>query len=448
MKKLTFKVSAPKEGSIIALIKEVNKFACRIQLDVENGLVTVENVSDTMIDTVIELIDNYYTLLGVDIDNSVESDAVEPIVETAAQSFAEPETIPEPEVAKKTIGPQSEDDLIIEKVEYKNEYVEQLLNKLIKTAYWAMYKKNVSEREIGDFIWTSINEISMRYNGKDSIEFSVGDVIDCNYGTHLSGEINGIHVSAIVCNISSTGMAYLVPITKTQENLNSHSYLTITTPDDIIYDTRDYVGGTALLDKGKYVRPERFHEVIGKTSTAFFTKVLNQLAITFDFTDTNSDFEPASAETTKQTVESDSETMPTEKVLESTTTKVETKPANKKVSGVEAALLETVGTAFDKLDSSKSVEEQLDSFLTDIGMPKSEKILKQSFVIACDIQKTITYEIIIHELHKMYPNVNNDIIKASLKDNFKKWLKNYPDLAKKCPKISLMVLLKAFAKRF
>lgn len=434
MKKLTFKVSTPKEGSIIALIKEVNKFTCRIQIDVENGLVTVENVSDTMIDAVIELIDNYYTLLGVDIDNSVNSNVVAPIVETDAQSPAEPATIPEVEVATRTIGPQSEDNLIIEEVEFENEYVKQLINRLLRTAYWAMFKMNVSEREIGDFIWTSINEISMRYNRKNGIAFSVGDVVDCNYGTHLSGEINGNHVYAIVCNISSTGMAYLVPIIKIQENLTSHSYLTVTTPYDIIYDTRDYVGGTVLLDKGKYVRTERFHEVIGKTSAEFLTKVLNQLAITFDFTDTNAEGEPALEG--DKTVED-----------ETTTPKVETKLASKKVSGVEDSLLETVGTAFDKLDSSKSVEEQLDSFLEDIGMPTNERMLKQSFVIACDIKK-ITYENVILELRNMYPKVTEDIIKASLKVNFKKWLEQYPELAEKCPKISLMVVLKAFAKKF
>jgi hypothetical protein len=48
----------------------------------------------------------------------------------------------------------------------------------------------------------------------------------------------------------------------------------------------------------------------------------------------------------------------------------------------------------------------------------------------------------------MYPEVNEDIIKASLKENFKKWLKQYPELAKKCPKLSLMSVLKTFAKRF
>ena len=431
MKKMIFKVSYPKEGSVIALIKDVNKISCRLQLDIENGFVTVENVNDSMIDNVIELIDKYYTLLGVEIDNSVESDVIVPTVEAATEVSAQDEIVLEPEATVKTLGPQTEEDLIIEKVEFENEYVKQLVNKFLRTAYWAMFKMDIPEREIGEFVWTSINEISMRYNKKDNIAFSVGDVVDCNYGAHLAGEINGGHVSAIVCNISATGMAYLVPITKVQENLTSRSFLTFTVPDDITYDTRDYVGGTVLLDKGKYVRPERFHEVIGKTSPEFFAKVLNQLASTFDFTDTNVEIE----------------TEPPEKTPKSNTTNAKTKSTNKKVIDVETALLEIVGTALDKLDSSKKVDEQVDSFLADIGMPTNARMIKQSFVIACDIRK-ITYENVILELHNMYPEINEDSIKASLKENFKKWLEQYPELAEKCPKLSLMSVLKVFSKRF
>ena len=80
----------------------------------------------------------------------------------------------------------------------------------------------------------------MKYNKKECIEFSVGDVIDCNYGTHLYGEINGQHVAAIICNISASGMVYLVPITKAQTDLASHSYLFINGPEDVIYKNDYY----------------------------------------------------------------------------------------------------------------------------------------------------------------------------------------------------------------
>ena len=84
--------------------------------------------------------------------------------------------------------------------------------------------------------------------------------------------------------------------------------------------------------------------------------------------------------------------------------------------------------------------------MTEINMQPA-KLVAQSFVVACDI-KRINYENVILELHNMNPNIKEDIIKASLKEEFKKWLKNYPKLAEKCPRISLTSLLKVFAKRF
>lgn len=487
MKKITFKVSTKKEGSVVSLIKEVNKISCRIQIDLENGFVAVENVADTIIDSVIELIDQYYTISSVNIDNtSDESTSVEtsqsvtvvdePKSEAAVEETAEPENKPT------VVGPQSEDDLIIQKVEFENEYVEDLINRFMRTAYWAMYRMNVPEKEIGDFIWTSINEISMRYNKKGSIEYSVGDIVDCNYGIHLAGEINGGHVSAIVCNITNGGMAYLVPITKVRENLTSLSYLTFDVPDDVVYNNDYYTGGTALLDKGRYLRAERFHEVIGKVTPEFFAKVLDQLSTTFDFTgnivmtddDTETDFdnevvevaetedETAVVETDVAVAEEKVETTSEEDATEGddtesnpvdadnsdvTTTEPKPKKVAKKVGGEESALLNVIGNSLEKLDRTKTVEEQVETFLTDIGMETTERMVTQSFVIACDIKK-INYENVILELHNMFPKVKEDIIKSILKENFKKWLDLHPELVESCPKISLMAVLKVFAKRF
>lgn len=226
MKKITFKVSSQKEGSVVSLIKEVNKISCRLYLDLENGYVTVENVSDTMFDAVIELVDNYYTILGVDIDNTFE------------------------ENTEKQVAPVIEDS-------------------------------------------------------------------------------------------------------------------TTDTTDDAVDETNA----------------------------------------------------------------------------------IKTKTPAKKVGGEESALLEVIGFAFDKLDSSKKVEEQIESFLNDIGMTTTERMVTNSFIIACDIKK-INYENVLLGLHELFPTVKEEIIKNILKEAFKNWLDKYPTLAEKCPKISLMAVLKVFAKRF
>ena len=442
MKKLTFKVSTPKEGNISGLIKAINKIACQLKLDIENGFVVAENIDESTIDVVIDLINNYYTLLGIDIDNSVENDVnvanddEKVAVSTPKESVSTP----------KTLEPQSEDDLIIRKVEFKNEYIEQLINKLLRTISWAMFKNNATGNEISHFIFSTISEISMNYNNTACIPVSIGDVVDCNYGTHLPKEINGGHVAAIVCDISF-GMVYLVPITKQLDNLVSRSFIKFTVPNDIIYDEKDYVNGTVLLDKGRYLRPERLNQIIGKTTPEFFAKVLHQLSTTFDFTDRNAEnsskstnFETTTAaeaitpevdETTTTETTSPKADKPTiaetsnnveyqpavivslEEKSEETISQVATVSTTQKGSNGEKALLESFGSAFDKLDSSKPIQEQIDSFIADIGIPANEKMLRQTFVIACDIKK-ITYENVIFELHKMYPTANEDILKASL----------------------------------
>ena len=489
MKKITFKVSSNKDSSVVSLIKEVNKISCRIFIDIENGFVAVENVNDSMIEDVIELVDNYYTILNVDIDNTFEVVTEESAMPVATEAVAE--VVEEPKMAEtddvvaekqsKVLEPQSEDDLIIKKVEFENEYVENRINSFLKTAYWALYNRRATEKDIGNFILTCMSEISMRYSPKPIIEFAIGDIVDVNYGSHLPGEIQGGHVSAIVCNILNKDMAYVVPLTKVRTDITSQSYLFMDTPHDATYDNEFYKGGTVLIDKGKYVRTERFNSVIGKTAPEFFKKLLYQLATTFDFTESltetvEENMPILKEEIINEVIDSSAETVEVADKLTETSVKtdaaanevieasIETKevadevvktPVKKvrrsktaapKIGGEESALLKVIGFAFDKLDSSQKVEEQIKPFLTDIGMPTTEKMVTNAFIVACDIKK-INYENVILELRKKFPKVKEEIIKRILKDSFKNWLCKYPTLVEACPKISLMAVLKVFAKR-
>ena len=128
MKKITFKVSSPKDYSVQSLIKEVNKISCRIYIDLENGFIAVEEVNDTTIDSVIELINNYYAILSIEIDNTFDRDIGKQIESVIAENSAD--TIKDIGVSKqpKVLDPQTEDDLIIKKVEFDNECVENRIN--------------------------------------------------------------------------------------------------------------------------------------------------------------------------------------------------------------------------------------------------------------------------------------------------------------------------------
>lgn len=456
MKKLTFKVSSPKNCSVVSLIKEVNKISCRIYLDLENNFVAIENVNDTMIDTIIELVNNYYTILGVDIDNIFEEQVVEPditVMESAEETVEAETDETAPKKQQTILEPQSEDDLIIKKVEFENEHVENRINAFLKTAYWALYNRSATEKEIDEYILTCMAEISMRYSSKPIIEFSLGDIVDVNYGAHLPGEITGGHVHSIVCHILDNNLAYVLPISKQKTNIITQSSLPINTPDHATYYNEYYKGGTVLLDKGRYVRIERFNSVIGKTTSDYFEILLYQLASAFDFTDclveeVEEPFEEPSLmdEPADEVVEAYTTEEETSDPIEEQSKTSDAKSPAKKTGGEESALLECIGIFLDKLDKSKSVAKQVESFMSEIGM-SADELVAQSFVIACDIKK-INYENVILELHKLDPNTKEDIIKANLKKSFKSWLEQYPTLAEKCPKLSLMSVLKVFAKRF
>lgn len=109
-------------------------------------------------------------------------------------------------------------------------------------------------------------------------------------------------------------------------------------------------------------------------------------------------------------------------------------------------MLEVIGFALDKLDSSKPIKEQLDSFLSDIDMPANEVIV-QSFIIACNIDK-ITYGCILCELDKSFSYLRRKRFNRVLKETFKIWLEKYPTLQEKFPRVSFMTMLKLFSKRF
>lgn len=435
MKKLTFKITSEKVVNIASLIKEVNEIACRINFDIENCLVTVQDVEEKMIDTVIELVNNYYDILSVDIDNTIETlERKEDISEINEIPMEDKNEEIEDKKESTILEPQSEDDLIIKKVEFKNDYVEELVNKFLRTAYWAMYKMNIPEKDIGNYIYTLINEISMRYNRKEAIEFEVGDVITCTYGTHLPGETNGNKVSAIVCHVTSEKMVYLVPITKATENeIISRSYLNVNIPDDVTYYNDYYKGGIALLDKAKYVRIERINELIGRVKPVFLSKLLTQLAVTFDFRDNSINIQNQMSVSKSSSICSE--------VNENVEKKQE------KIGSEETALTEIIGFALEKLNNTNPIEEQIKEFLVDINMLVEEDVIIQSFIIACNIDK-INYESILFNLHDLYPHIEEKRIKVSLKENFKSWLKQYPELVKECPRISFISILKVFAKRF
>ncbi len=493
MNRLTFKVNGPKDGNISPLLKAVTKIKCKLYLDVENGYVTVENVHDDLIDPVIDLINEYYVLLGVEVDNLVdeertvlsvvefppegtmESDSDREVVSVTEFSEEHPEgrEVPEEEfkdeesgerevisveefpAEPKVVGPQSEDDLIVKKIEFQNPAIETAMNKLLKTAFWAMYKQCGSEKEIVNHIWTAIREMSLKYTDPNIIEFSVGDIVDCYFGTHLPREINGSHVLGIVLDITADKMVYIVPITKALEDIDAKVYITFHRDIDVDYYYEQYYGGTALLDKGRYLRAERLQTVVGKAKPEFLYNLVTLLPKARDYSANFEHlFEDIQGSEPEMIFEdeplngdssSTSESTVTAEGTNSSTSSSEVGSSNlPKGQTAEDVILVVVGDALKLIEVGGSILGNTRTFLETIGMPTDNPLINEAFLASTSI-KRITYENIIAEVMKTNSELTEDFVKDGLKDAFRSWTASKPELAP-YNRLAITSLLKLFAK--
>ena len=470
---LKLKITQKEGTNMSSLVKQMCALKCRIKVDAQEGDLSIVGMDDNSIENVIDSIDEAFNIVGVDIVPTVE--------------------VPEPVV--------TEESLEIAKIEFSNVEVEEQVNKLMRIIYWAMYSSKAHSRDICQYLMATGTEIAMKYNPREVPKFSVGDVVVCNYGNHLSGEISGGHVHAIVCDVDEEGMIYAAPITKAKLDGDLQKYLPFEAKVDVDYTVSRYTGGTVLLKKGGYIRPERIQDVVGTARPEFFNKLLAILPTTIQFSHddyaeklsekygdvdnddnmlfdglgeipgeetsgesvseapaeetsgestTETPVEEGSGESTAETPveESSGESTEESPTSDSSTEDVnEDKPSNNtKKPSAEDYVAELLASSLASLDKSKPVVEQIDMFLNGIGFQTNEKIIKQSFVAACEVKK-VGYESIILELRNVYPKIREEIIKATMREEFKKWLTMYPEAKEKYPKISFMVLLKVFAKK-
>ena len=486
---LKLKITQKEGTSMSSLVKQMCALKCRIKVDAQEGDLSIVGMDDNNVENVIDSIDEAFNIVGVDIVPTVE--------------------IPEPEEPVVTA-----ESLEIAKIEFSNKEVEDQVNKLMRVIYWAMYSNKAHPRDICQYLMATGTEIAMKYNPREVVDFSIGDIVVCNYGNHLSGEISGGHVHAVVCDIDEDGTFYAAPITKAKLDGNQQKYLPFEANLDVDYTVSRYTGGTILLKKGGYIRPERIQDVVGKARPEFFEKLLaalpdtvrfshndyaeklsekygdvdNDDSMLFDDTDeiigavtsdevvteapaeeTSGDIvnenpaeetsgdvvtETPAEETSGDAVnETPAEVTSSEVVGDTSTSDSSNEDMNEgkssndtKKPSAEDYVAELLASSLANLDKSKPVEEQIEMFLNGIGFQTNEKIIKQSFVAACEVKK-VGYESIILELRNVYPKIREEIIKATMREEFKKWLTLYPEAKEKYPKISFMVLLKVFARK-
>jgi hypothetical protein len=282
-----------------------------------------------------------------------------------------------------------------------------------------MDHRDIPEKEIVNYLYSWIAELSLRYDSKPSLAVSPGDIVECNLGYHLPGEIYGSRIQGLVGG-TIENLVYIVPlINASVDDVKTSKYpYKLDTAKDVIYSERqsEDFQCVALLDRGRYVRIERVNEVLGKTSVDFFEKHLANLHSTPNFLplcQTNKTVPYSSVNSTK-------------------------------IGNQQSALEEFIGPALERIDPSSTCPSRqlIEQFLLDIKFDSSDFYVLTAFQYSVAVQQ-ITYSSICAQISS-----NPVHAEKILKKEFNKWISQYPELKQTYPKISFCSLLKAFAKRF
>ena len=125
-----------------------------------------------------------------------------------------------------------------------------------------------------------------------------------------------------------------------------------------------------------------------------------------------------------------------------------------KKDSMENYLAEFLKEYLEKIDSSKEIRPQIITFLRDIGFTKIEnenhahnKIIIDAMEASWGPWHTITISKIATYMHKNL-GIKEDYMIKVMKDEFKEWIENYPEIKEKYPRMSFVVLLKVLSKKY
>lgn len=406
MKKITFTLKVEAEPNTISLMKEIDKISCRINLDLEHNIIIVENVSDGMLEDVVDLVKKYYSISNIHIDNIL----------SGANNEMEAQ-----------LSDSSSKYRWVFDTNFEGKCLKPIIKDIINRSEKILATSGDSESQISKFIASSRDDLSYNYFIGESVKFSIGDIVSCNYGKHLLGEPFGFDLYSIVGNISKTGMPYLIPLGRL--NYGNESTFILNPDSDIEkIDSHINICTKLYLDRARYVNAKRVNKVIGSVKSEFLQRLL--IAVTDNYNFVNSDSTIKSNDTV--TKESFFEVLRVNKKL---------------LRDSERAIFEAISPKLTVLDTNTPVYKQLDTFLEAIGMPVDNELVKQSFVVAPSLPK-ISGPVLSTTLKLQDANFAKIDVQARLRAVSRNWLVGYPKLAEDFSKISFCTLLRVYVKVF
>ena len=330
------------------------------------------------------------------------------------------------------------------KIHFSDPEVGSFVNRIIGSLINAVYHSNASIIDTLKFLLGAALEISIQYNpipADSLIAFSVGDVVDCKFGTHVDGEISGMHVHSIVCDIQDDGTVYLLPITKQILDGDGKKYLLARANQDISYYNPKFNGGTVLLRMGKYVRPERIRIIVGKTSPDFFQHLLQIFHHSMDFSYNlpayNGLFNNGSVPSPIDVV-SGTEAVPEKKPK---------KIREKKIS-FEAYMENFLAPFLSSINEPDfSLEDKVSFLLSELKFNDQLAVVHDAFVVSCEVPR-VTITSIIAALSKIHLVNFKEILMDTLYTSYEHWIaQQHPEILENYPDTSIMTMLKIFSKK-
>ena len=437
MESVTFHFDPKTKISLMRVFSATSDVNVKLDIDLKNNAIVVHDLDEDQFELAQTFIQQFGKIKSITMDNVCTS--------------------PSGEEDNKDVG------LVINLLNPETLLLQETINSLMRTIYWAVHNQNVPEKIIKRYVLSCNGTLNMAYGKNDLIPIERGSLVDVCMGQNIPGELNGGNVPCIVCWVQEENFAHVVPLVSKVPNSSNASYtLTAKPEEDLTYFAGNQdTAYTVLLDKGQLIHRARIQKIMGKISKDFVNKVFNGI-ITCTVEKlgkkikTKSDI-PASAPQ-KEVTASKAPTKPSTgsgtsngnlDVKPSTPTSKITvcgRTSNKH----EHMLTTALAAALNSVNKANPKKDEIARFMERINMPKEEYTLFfQAFIQTASVDKIVKADICERVSVVSSDTPDKDFVAQSLKKQFQQWLnKNHPAIAAECPKISFVDLLKLVKTKF
>ena len=441
--RLRFEVSLHEGFNDDEFLKQMNEFNAQIDLDSKKGILKVSDLDASRLDEIMEYLRKTFKVRRTEMIPDEKKEPFSPKVmrEEDQEKYRKPQRTGFP------------------KVEFNYKLIEERVNKFLQIAEIAIDRNNADVRSIASLISTAICELAMMYHPHPLVDIRVGDIVNCNYGYHMPGEISGRYVHSIVCAIDDR-MAYVLPITKDIHDDDGTKYLPFYSMYDVNYTDpmcKDHTGGSLLMQYGRWVCRERISSVVGYVHSHFMSEILRILPGTVCFTydgyeeesetedyllDEDMDFAnleiPELPPLDEITV--DSVDVPKGEATSETEVGV---PKCLKSNSLETALYKKFAEGLSCMTKDTSLDCNINFFCEALGLPSDEGVLRSALKIAASMEKVsqVSIKAIVSSFSMLHGTV-----KYQLQEILQRWLAKYPEIKEEYPYVSFSSICKLFFK--